>query len=79
MKTDESTATCCSIRERRVPHQRLRELLEPVEARIERDLRVREPFHFFRYLDEQVFRYNHWKANDGQRFDLPVRNVVGSG
>lgn len=37
-----------------------------------------EPFHLFRYLDEQVFRYNHRKGmNDGQRFDLAVRKVVG--
>jgi len=27
-----------------------------------------EPFHLFRYLDEQTFRYNHRKATDGERF-----------
>ena len=37
-----------------------------------------EPFHLFRYLDEQAFRYNHRKGyNDGQRFDLAVRQIVG--
>lgn len=37
-----------------------------------------EPFHLFRYLDEQAFRYNNRKGmNDGQRFDLAVRQVVG--
>lgn len=37
-----------------------------------------EPFHLFRYLDEQVFRYNNRKGlNDGQRFDLAVRQIVG--
>src|ERR1035441_7493795 len=37
-----------------------------------------EPFHLFRYLDEQVFRYNHRQGlNDGQRFDLAVRQIVG--
>jgi len=42
-----------------------------------------EPFHLFRYLDEQVYRYNHRKGedgeplNDGQRFDLAVRQIVG--
>jgi transposase-like protein len=37
-----------------------------------------EPFHLFRYLDEQAFRYNHRQGmNDGQRFDLAVRQIVG--
>jgi transposase-like protein len=37
-----------------------------------------EPFHLFRYLDEQTFRYNHREGlNDGQRFDLAVRQIVG--
>lgn len=37
-----------------------------------------EPFHLFRYLDEQAFRYNHRKGfNDGQRFDFAVRQIVG--
>jgi transposase-like protein len=37
-----------------------------------------EPFHLFRYLDEQSFRYNHRKnMNDGQRFDLAVRQIIG--
>jgi transposase-like protein len=37
-----------------------------------------EPFHLFRYLDEQTFRYNHrdgWK--DGDRFDAAIRQIVG--
>ncbi len=37
-----------------------------------------EPFHLFRYLDEQSFRYNNRKdMNDGQRFDLALRQIVG--
>jgi hypothetical protein len=37
-----------------------------------------EPFHLFRYLDEQTFRYNHREGmNDGQRFDAAVRQIVG--
>jgi transposase-like protein len=36
-----------------------------------------EPFHLFRYLDEQAFRYNHRKMNDGERFDIIVRQIVG--
>src|SRR5207245_1546170 len=37
-----------------------------------------EPFHLFRYLDEQAFRYNHRKdMNDGDRLDVAVRRIVG--
>lgn len=34
-----------------------------------------EPFHLFRYLDEQTFRYNHRKHNEGERF-LEVAGMV---
>ena len=36
-----------------------------------------EPFHLFRYLDEQAFRYNNRKMKDGDRFDIVVRQIVG--
>jgi transposase-like protein len=37
-----------------------------------------EPFHLFRYLDEQAFRYNNRKGmNDQARFEAAMRNVVG--
>ena len=37
-----------------------------------------EPFHLFRYLDEQTFRYNHREGfKDGDRFDAAIRQVVG--
>ena len=37
-----------------------------------------EPFHLFRYLDEQAFRFNNRKGmNDGERFSLAVSRVVG--
>jgi transposase-like protein len=37
-----------------------------------------EPFHLFRYLDEQSFRFNYRKdLNDGDRFDRVVRQIVG--
>ena len=37
-----------------------------------------EPFHLFRYLDEQAFRYNNRKGlNDGERFDIAVRRIFG--
>jgi transposase-like protein len=36
-----------------------------------------EPFHLFRYLDEQAFRYNERKANDSQRFIDVASSVLG--
>jgi transposase-like protein len=37
-----------------------------------------EPFHLFRYLDEQSFRFNYRKdMNDGDRFDRVMRQIVG--
>jgi transposase-like protein len=36
-----------------------------------------EPFHLFRYLDEQSFRFNNRKADDAYRFDLAVSQIVG--
>jgi hypothetical protein len=34
-----------------------------------------EPFHLFRYLDEQVFRYNNRKMNAGNRFKIVLREM----
>jgi transposase-like protein len=42
-----------------------------------------EPFHLFRYVDEQVFRYNHRKDVDGNklsdsdRFQLALSQIAG--
>jgi transposase-like protein len=37
-----------------------------------------EPFHLFRYLDEQMFRFNNRKdLDDAGRFDLVVSQIVG--
>lgn len=37
-----------------------------------------EPFHLFRYLDEQAFRFNHRiDMKDADRFDAAVRQIVG--
>jgi len=37
-----------------------------------------EPFHLFRYLDEQVFRYNFRElAHDGLRFEHVASHVLG--
>jgi hypothetical protein len=41
-----------------------------------------EPFHLYRYLDEQCFRYNNRATkdnplNDGDRFHLAMTQIVG--
>jgi hypothetical protein len=36
-----------------------------------------EPYHLFRYLDEQVFRFNSRYLTDSQRFVVLLRAVVG--
>jgi len=37
-----------------------------------------EPFHLFRYLDEQTYRYNNRKEmDDFDRFKLAVSQIVG--
>ncbi len=36
-----------------------------------------EPFHLFRYLDEQAFRFNNRKADDAMRFTFGLRGILG--
>ena len=36
-----------------------------------------EPFHLFRYLDEQAFRFNERNGNDGERFRKAMMQVAG--
>jgi ISXO2 transposase-like protein len=41
-----------------------------------------EPFHLFRYLDEQAWRYNNRatkdnRLNDGDRFSLALSSIAG--
>ena len=42
-----------------------------------------EPFHLFRYVDEQAFRFNTRKhadgevISDGERFEIAMRQIVG--
>jgi hypothetical protein len=35
------------------------------------------PFHLFRYLDEQAFRFNERKTTDGERFEKALESIVG--
>jgi transposase-like protein len=36
-----------------------------------------EPFHLFRYLDEQTFRFNSRHGNDKERFEKLTERVAG--
>ena len=36
-----------------------------------------EPFHLFRYLDEQSFRFNTRKGKDDDRFIQTVKSIAG--
>ncbi len=36
-----------------------------------------QPFHLFRYLDEQAFQFNKRAGIDGKRFVQVIRNIVG--
>jgi transposase-like protein len=36
-----------------------------------------EPFHLFRYLDEQAFRFNGRRGNDGERFQKAMEQISG--
>jgi transposase-like protein len=35
-----------------------------------------EPFHLFRYIDEQAFRFNNRKMSDAERFAIGVSQIV---
>ena len=35
-----------------------------------------EPFHLFRYIDEQAFRFNERFGNDGERFEGVMKQIV---
>lgn len=35
-----------------------------------------EPFHLFRYLDEQAFRFNNRKMTDALRFSLALKGII---
>ena len=35
-----------------------------------------EPFHLFRYLDEQAFRFNNRKGSDAMRFAQALRGIL---
>ena len=36
-----------------------------------------EPYHLFRYLDEQAFRYNNRELSDPERFAIAMKQIIG--
>lgn len=36
-----------------------------------------EPYHLFRYLDEETFRFNERELTDAERFTLGMKQIVG--
>jgi len=36
-----------------------------------------EPFHLFRYLDEQAFRFNERWGTDAERFVIALNGIIG--
>ena len=72
---------CGVLRKRPNSHERSGKLLV-VFKRCVRGTHVNvEPFHLFRYLDEQCFRFNERKNEDGDkgRFLLALQGMVGKG
>ena len=73
---------CRMLRPRSRFDQRNRELLVTAQARTQRNYVSVEPFHLFRYLDEQMFRYNNrgtrkHKITDADRFNIVLSQVAG--
>ena len=36
-----------------------------------------EPFHLFRYVDEQAWRFNNRKMTDAERFVIGIKQIQG--
>ena len=71
-----SCRPCRSIRGWPRTHEWAGKLLVATETRYFRNLREVEPFHLFRYLDEQAFRFNNRKATDADRFNMALSDLV---
>lgn len=59
------------------PHQRLRNFWSLLKRAINGTYVSVEPFHLFRYLDEQSFRFNNRKLTDAERFAYAAAAIVG--
>ena len=66
-----------SLRGRRGSHERLENFWSLLKRGLKGTYVSVEPFHLFRYLDEQAFRFNDRKDTDAERFSEAVRGIVG--
>jgi hypothetical protein len=55
------------------PHQRLENFWSLLKRALKGTYVSVEPFHLFRYLDEQAFRFNNRKGSDAMRFALALK------
>ena len=62
-------------RERKISGTALTQV--PFRPRFKSDQKFSIPFHLFRYLDEQAFRFNNRKTNDAEGFTETLSSVVG--
>jgi len=73
-------STCRSLCRWADPHEQLRELLELLKRGINGTYVSVEPFHLFRYVDEQAFRCNNrLPMSDKDRFSYLVRKSWANG
>ena len=75
--TSTTLSTTPVLRQTDSPHQRHGELWTLLKRALKGTYVSVEPFHLFRYLDEQTFRFNNRSWNDAERFSEVVSAVVG--
>ena len=66
-----------NLRRGRGPHERHGELLGLFKRCIKGTHVSVEPFHLFRYVDAEAFRFNERKDNDGGRFLSALSGIEG--
>jgi ISXO2-like transposase domain len=59
------------------PHERTRNLWSLLKRGIKGTYVSVEPYHLFRYLDEQSFRFNEREDEDKDRFAKTLGQVAG--
>ena len=71
------------LREGICPHERIGNFWSLLKRGLGGTYVAVEPFHLFRYVDEQAFRFNNRKDADGNkltdadRFDIAVSQILG--
>jgi len=58
-------------------HERDGELLEFTQRTLGGTYISVDPFHLFRYLDEQCFRFNKRRLTDAERFVIVLGQTIG--